>query len=180
MSKATLTLFLMLLAVLALVLQKPVNAQSPRTDLGASLVVIVSSQTEVRALTLSQVRDIFMGVPTYAAAGEPYVPIAHPARTPLRIAFDEQFLGLDPDASGRFWIDQRIRARSLPPRAIPSLDTLRRVVSALKNAVSYIRADQLAPGLVPIRIDGVDFRSPGYRFHAVSLGTAPDVRAARF
>jgi hypothetical protein len=108
-------------------------------------------------------------VRVYAEAGEPYVPVAHAARSPERTAFDQQFLGMDPDTAGRFWIDQRIRARATPPRTIPSVDTLRRVVAALPQAVSYIRADQLQPGVVPVKIDGVDFRSPVYRFRMSQL-----------
>lgn len=141
-----------------------VRAEAGKGDIGASLVVIVSQRSATRALSFNTVRDIFMGVPVYAQPGEPYVPVAHPARSPARTAFDQQFLGMDPDAVGRFWIDQRIRARATPPRTIPSVDTLRRVVAALPHAISYIRADELQPGVVPIKIDGVDFRSPEYRF----------------
>ncbi len=141
-----------------------VSAQSSVSNLGSHIVVIVSAQSRTREMSIDVVRDIFLGVPTFVEPGDPYVPIAHAARTPVRNAFDQHFLGLDPDAVGRYWIDQRIRARARPPRTIPSIDTLRRVVAALPQAISYIRADQLQPGLVPIKIDGVDFRSPEYRY----------------
>ena len=164
-------MFGVLALVMALVVIKldQVRAQATQLDVGSSLVVIVSVRSGTRALSFNTVRDIFMGVPTYVKAGEPYVPMAHPVRSPLRTAFDQQFLGLDPDAVGRFWIDQRIRARAMPPRTIPSLDILRRAVAALPNAISYVRASELQPGLVPVKIDGVDFRSPQYRFHMAQL-----------
>lgn len=84
---------------------------------------------------------------------------------------------MDPDAAGRFWIDQRIRARATPPRTIPSVDTLRRVVAALPQAISYVRADELQPGIVPVKIDGVDFRSPEYRYR-MSLISGTDSSGA--
>jgi len=173
--------FVVVALAAALLCLPSVRAQAAR-DVGASLVVIVGAQHPVRSLSFGSVRDIFMGVPTYVKAGEPYVPITHPPRSALRTAFDQQFLGLDPDAVGRFWIDQRIRARATPPRAIASLDVLRRVVAALPNGISYVRADQLQPGLVPIKIDGLDFRSPEYRFrmsallHGSSLSTRGSAR----
>jgi len=160
-----------------------VSAQSAVSDLGAHIVVIVSAHSPTRSLSINTVRDIFLGVPTFVQAGDPYVPMTHAARTPVRTAFDQQFLGLDPDAVGRYWIDQRIRARATPPRTIPSLDTLRRVVAAMPQAISYIRADQLQPGLVPIKIDGVDFRSPEYRYQMsllVRSGALGARRSARF
>lgn len=159
-----------------------VRAEGARVDIGASLVVIVSQRSTTRSLSFSTVRDIFLGVPVFARAGEPYVPVTQPARTPVRTAFDLQFLGLDPDAVGRYWIDQRIRARATPPRTIPSVDTLRRVVAALPQAISYVRADELQPGIVPVKIDGIDFRSPEYRYRmslvsgSGSAGVSPKVR----
>lgn len=164
--------------------QVRVHAQAPASNVGAHLVVIVSSRSPTRALSINTIRDIFLGVPTYMQAGEPYVPMTQSPRTPQRTAFDKQFLGLDPDAVGRYWIDQRIRARAMPPRSIPSLDTLRRVVASVPQAISYLRADELQPGLVPIKIDGVDFRSPEYRYQigllvrSGSLGARPS--PARF
>ena len=186
MTKNTKTIWI--LAVVALVVaalgqvRGAARAQATQLDVGSSLVVIVSARSATRALTFNTVRDIFMGVPTYVKAGEPYVPMAHPVRSPLRTAFDQQFLGLDPDAVGRFWIDQRIRARAMPPRTIPSMDTLRRAVAALPNAISYVRAADLQPGLVPLKIDGVDFRSPDYRFHMELLvrGAATNSKRANF
>ncbi len=161
-----------------------VHAQAPEHDVGAHLVVIVSARSPTRSLSISTIRDIFLGVPTYIKAGEPYVPITQAPRTQQRTAFDLQFLNLDPDAVGRYWIDQRIRARAMPPRSIPSLDILRRVVASVPQTISYLRADQLQPGLVPIKIDGVDFRSPEYRYQVGLLLRHGDLAsrqpAARF
>jgi hypothetical protein len=135
------------------------------------LVVIVSAQNKARALSYAVVRSIFMGVPTYTAEGSPYVPLTQAPQTPVRVAFDQQFLGLDPDAVGRYWVDQRIRARATPPRTIPSVDTLRRVVATLPEAIAYVRADELRPGVVPVAIDGVDFRDPSYRYKMTQLAS---------
>jgi hypothetical protein len=149
----------------------PRVAAQGNIDPSGNLVVIVSAQNKARALSYAVVRSIFMGVPTYTPAGAPYVPLTQAPQTPVRVAFDEQFLGLDPDAVGRYWVDQRIRARATPPRTIPSVDTLRRVVATLPEAISYVRADELRPGVVPVAIDGIDFRDPGYRFKMTQLAT---------
>lgn len=156
--------------ILALMALPRVAAQGA-SDPSSNLVVIVSSQNRARALSYAVVRSIFMGVPTYTAAGTPYVPLTQAPQTPVRVAFDQQFLGLDPDAVGRYWVDQRIRARATPPRTIPSVDILRRVVATLPEAISYVRADELRPGVIPVAIDGVDFRDPSYRYKMTQLAS---------
>jgi hypothetical protein len=145
------------------------EARADAADLRHNIVVIVSAASNTQTLTFTDVRNIFMGLPTYAANGEPYVPLVQAAKTFVRVAFDAQFLGLDPEAAGRYWVDQRIRARRSLPRTIPSVELLRRVVAAMPGAVGYLRADELRPGIVPVRIDGVDFRSPEYRYRIARL-----------
>lgn len=154
-----------------------VRAQTT-ADLRDNLVVIVAADSGTRTMTFTDVRNIFLGVATYAPNGEPYIPLVQLAKTPVRVAFDAQFLGLDPEASGRYWVDQRIRGRRTPPRTIPSVELLRRVVAAMPGAVGYVRADELRPGVIPIKIDGIDFRSPNYQYRISQVHEASTARFA--
>jgi hypothetical protein len=167
---------LALYALWLLFFEGGVRAQS-QVDPRGNLVVIVSAQSSTRALPFSDVRNIFLGVPTYSPGGEPYVPLVQAAKTPVRVAFDAQFLDLDPEAAGRYWVDQRIRGRRTPPRTIAGVELLRRVVAAMPGAIGYIRADELRPGVVPVKIDGVDFRSPQYQYR-ISLAAQDTERLA--
>jgi hypothetical protein len=156
------------LLLLAVVLPSHSGAQSAKAqDLGNRLVLVVSSRSATRKLRAHTVRAIFLGKPTSSPSGGAYIPLNHPPRSTLRVAFDRQFLGMNPAKVGRYWVDQRIRGRVRPPRTVASLRTLRLVVARLELAISYIRADDLMPGLRPVEIDGLDFRDPAYPWTAV-------------
>lgn len=153
-------------ALLLLATALPAQSGAQAQNLGNRLVVVVSAENPTRDISSSKLRAIFMGKPTRIAWGGTFIPLNHAARGELRMAFDNQFLGMGPDRVGRYWVDQRIRGRLRPPRIVPSLRMLKLLVTRLKQAISYMRADDLQPGLIPLKIDGVDFRAPNYHWVA--------------
>ena len=139
-------------------------------DIGARIVVIVGGKTQASEFSLDVLRRIFLGNLTTMPNGKPFIPLNHSARTPVRVAFDKQVLGMGPDQVGRYWVDQRIRGRGTAPRDIPSMEMLRRVVAVLPGSVAYIPARELRPGVRPLKLDGVDFREGSYKLQLARLG----------
>jgi hypothetical protein len=56
----------------------------------------------------------------------------------LRILFDKVVLGMTPDEVARHWVDQRIRGKGRPPRAVPDGALLKKVVRHFPGAIAYL------------------------------------------
>jgi hypothetical protein len=69
---------------------------------------------------------------------------------------------MSPDEVGRFWIDRKIRGQPGPPRAVSSVDLLRRVAASLPGTVAYLRTSEVGAELKVLRIEGKRPGEPGY------------------
>jgi GNAT superfamily N-acetyltransferase len=127
-----------------------------------ALVVIVAADSKLRDISHALLRRIFLGEPT-EYEGQRWVPFNYGPDDALRVAFDELALRLSKEATGRYWVDRRIRGQGLPPRAIATQTLLRAVVARLPGAIGYITADQLNSSVRALTIDGVAHDRPGYR-----------------
>jgi len=126
------------------------------------LAVIVGAATRLVNISLADLQRVFSSEVVTADDGTRLLPINHPPRTADRVAFDRLVLGRDPDAIGRFWIDRRIRGGSGPPRTVDNVQALRRAVSGLPGAISYLRTSLLTPDVRAVRVDGKLPGEPGY------------------
>lgn len=118
------------------------------------LAVIVGAPTRLANISLADLQRAFSSELVTADDGTRLLPINHPPRTADRVAFDRLVLGRDSDAVGRFWIDRRIRGGSGPPRTVDNVQALRRAVSGLPGAISYLRTSLLTPDVRAVRVDG--------------------------
>lgn len=127
----------------------------------AVLVVIVSAQAKVTDLPKALLKRIFLGEPT-ELSGTRLLPFNYAVENPLRRRFDELLLGFDAAATGRYWIDRRVRGQGLPPRVVPSAALARAVVAKLPGAISYIYANELDATVRALRIDGIAHGASDY------------------
>jgi hypothetical protein len=124
------------------------------------LVVIVATTNPMQDISRASLRRSFLGEPTSGPGGK-LIPLNQLPGTAARVQFDRIVLGLDPEDVARFWIDQRIRGLGGAPRAIPSA-MLVRVIPQLAGTISYVRTNELGPGVKVITIDGKKPGDPDY------------------
>jgi hypothetical protein len=128
-----------------------VRAAEPR------LVIVVAASSPLSNISKTALRRAFLAEPT-VVDGIKLLPLNQNPGTPERGRFDRAVLDLSPVEMSSFWIDQRIRGQGNPPRAIPSVPLLARLVGQLPGCISYMRETDVPPGVKALSIDG---RAPG-------------------
>ena len=128
------------------------------------LAIIVSESSPLTNISKSALRRGFLSEPT-VIAGVKLLPLNQNPGTPDRIRFDIVVLDLPPDAMSRFWIDQRIRGQGSPPRAIPSVAILGKLLAHLPGAISYVKLTEVPVGVKVLTVDGMKPGEPGYSIH---------------
>lgn len=126
------------------------------------IVVIVAADSKLRDISHAMLRRIFLGEPS-EYQGVRWVPFNYGPDDALRVSFDDLALRLSKEASGRYWVDRRIRGEGLPPRAIPNQSLLRAVVARLPGAIGYITADNLNGSVRALTVDGIAYDRPNYQ-----------------
>jgi ABC-type phosphate transport system substrate-binding protein len=107
------------------------------------LAVIVNTAHPAKSLDATQLRLIFQTVKANWDHGEQAVPVNLPDADPLRHAFDEAVLGLDPERAARYWKDRKIRGGARAPLAAPSTQAVLKVIALKAGAVGYVRANEV-------------------------------------
>jgi hypothetical protein len=118
------------------------------------LVVVVAKGSKVRSLTRAELKRCFTGEPV-VIEGQRLHPFNFPPSSAERIAFDRAVLGMSPDEAGRFWVDRKIRGQSEPPRSLPSIAHVTKIVTKFAGAIGYLPADQVSADVMVIDIEGV-------------------------
>ena len=146
----------------ALLLLLPHAERSARASDRVVLAVIVSRNSSVQGLSLSELRRIFSNEGDSDPSGARYVPFNHPPHTNDRVAFDKVVLGMSAEDVSQFWIDRKIRGLSGPPRSVDSLSLLLRLIARLPGGIGYARPSQLVGEVRAIRIEGKLPSDAGY------------------
>jgi hypothetical protein len=128
---------------------------------GKPLLVVVAAASPIKDVELSALRRAFEGA-VAEVGGKRLIPINHPANTPLRVAFDKQVLGLNPEDVGKFWIEKRIRDEGSPPKTVPSPDLAVRIASSLPGAITYCTQEMVNASVKVLTVGGKAAGSPGY------------------
>lgn len=136
------------------------SSTSASTD---ELAVIVHPSNAVR-LSLAEIAEVFKTTRKYWSGSNRIVALNLPPRTPDRVLFDRVVLGMDADASARYWIDRKIRGGEPPPRSVPEPEIIVRIVRRMETAI----------GFVPSRLVSAEVR-----VMARVRGNGADVVAAR-
>ncbi|MET0340459.1 MAG: hypothetical protein ABW252_05625 [Polyangiales bacterium] len=134
-----------------------VGAPSP-----ATLVVIIGKSAGAKDISYAQLRRVFGG-DAGKIGSNMLTPFNYVPDHPMRRRFDTLVLAMTPDEIGRYWVDRRVRGLGLPPRTVPSPQTMKGVIARLPGAIGYIDASQVDDSVQVLSIDGKGFRDPGYR-----------------
>lgn len=105
----------------------------------AGLVVIVHPANSVTSSTMAELEAIFTTRKQNWSHGGRIQPFNFPPKHPIRVAFDQEVLGMDPDEVARYWIDRKVRGGHRPPRQVPSAALMVRIVASLEGAVGYAK-----------------------------------------
>jgi hypothetical protein len=108
-----------------------------KTWANGKLVVIAHPKVSVSTLGGADIETIFTTRKLYWPDGSRIIPFNLPPRSPLRVEFDEGALHLSADDVARFWIDRRVRGGQQPPRQVPDLELMLRVVAKVEGAIGY-------------------------------------------
>jgi hypothetical protein len=136
----------------------PLQAVPPK----AALVIVTQKGSLVADLSLRELKRMYLSEPIAGPDGTRLIPLNHPTGSPPRVAFDILALKMDPDQVGRFWIDRKIRGQTGVPKALPSVDALRRAVATVAGTVTYLTAADVTTDMKVVTIDGKQPKDPDY------------------
>lgn len=126
------------------------------------LAVVVGKQGPLEALSLPELKRLFMGESVVGPQGQKLIALNRDPKSAERVGFDRSVLGMSPEAAARYWIDRKIRGQSSAPKAIEPAAVLQRVVAKLGGAIAYVRAREVSPDVKIVRIDGKRPGDAGY------------------
>jgi hypothetical protein len=109
-----------------------------------SVIVHPSNPTQI---SIEEIAAIFKTTMRYWSGSKRIAAFNLPPRSPDRVFFDRVVLGMDPDASSRFWIDRKIRGGEPAPRSIPDPDLVCRLVERLDAAIGYAPSHLVTAGV---------------------------------
>jgi hypothetical protein len=107
----------------------------------AGRLLVIVHPNNAAQLSVADLRAIFLTRRVDWPNGERIIAFNYPARHPVRVAFDQAVLGMNPDEVARYWIDRRVRGGNRPPKQVPNANLMTRVVERLEGAIGYVTDD---------------------------------------
>lgn len=124
----------------------------------ADVAVTVNADNPVNALTLTDLRKIFMGEKRNWPGGAPIKLVLRAPGTHERIVL-MKLLRMSENDFKQHWVAQMIRGEaSGEPVVVPSVGMQREALITFPAAITMVDAAELKPGMKVLRIDG---RLPG-------------------
>ncbi len=115
-------------------------AQSALAD---DLVVVVSANSPLQALTKNQVRNIFLGKTTMLPDGETVIPVDQPESSPLRETFYRQVTGRSAAEAKAYWAQLSFTGRGESPREALNSNDVKKILASTPGAIGYIEKSVL-------------------------------------
>jgi hypothetical protein len=119
------------------------------TEVWASvpLVVVVHAGNKIDNLSISELDAIFRTKQQNFDNGIRVIPFNLPPRQEHRVLFDERVLEMSPDEVARYWIDRRVRGGTKPPRQVPNVELLAKVIARLEGGIGYLPESAVIEGI---------------------------------
>lgn len=111
----------------------------------AELVVIVSANSPVMALTENQVADLYLGRTSQLPGGAQALPIDLADDAANRTNFYRIVCGKSPAQLRVYWSKLIFTGGGQPPREVADAETMKRLVAGGANTIGYIDRSQLDP-----------------------------------
>jgi len=146
--------FFLLLVLVALV-------PTPSAGAGPRLVVVVAKGSPITNISKADLKQVYL-TQTTTLGGTKVIPFNFETKTPQRIAFDQIVLGMGGDEAARYWIDRKIRGQRPPPRAVPSVAYMAKLVQMFPGALGYLPETDLPANIQPVTINGLNYKDPQY------------------
>jgi hypothetical protein len=136
---------------------EPAGKPSPQ-----EIAVVVNPKNKKSGISLSELRAIMLRHRTRWPDGKVIVFLNRQAGSKIRKAMDRIVLKMSPDQSAAYWIDRKIRGKGSPPRSFGSGLLIQRIVSNTREAVSYVMASKVKPGVKVLKVEGMLPGGEGY------------------
>jgi hypothetical protein len=119
------------------------------TEVWASvpLVVVVHAGNKIDNLSISELDAIFRTKKQNFDNGIRVIPFNLPPRQEHRVLFDKRVLEMSPDEVARYWIDRRVRGGTKPPRQVPNVELLAKVIARLEGGIGYLPESAVIEGI---------------------------------
>jgi ABC-type phosphate transport system substrate-binding protein len=106
--------------------------------IGADVVVVVSPNSPVTALSIEQIADIFLGRSNRFPDGTVALPIDQEDGSPERTDFVSRYIGQTPVQVKMHWSKLIFTGRGQPPRQVSDSREVKEVLAQNPNAIGYI------------------------------------------
>lgn len=109
----------------------------------AEVVVIVSAQSPVTALTRTQLADIYLGRSNRLPNGEPVVPIDQAFGSPAHDVFYRDYIGRSTALIKAHWSRLIFTGRGQPPQAVPNDIATVEIVAENPDTIGYVESSHV-------------------------------------
>lgn len=115
-------------------------------------VIVVNPSNPSEAITVVELRHIFMKQTRMWPHGEAMVPVDWVAESDVRKAFSERILNRSVREMAEFWVQQTVTRGLTPPPTQRSARAVRRFVASVRGAISYLPPDDVDDTVKVIRL----------------------------
>jgi len=107
----------------------------------ADIFVIVSAENPVRAITMAEAHDLYMGGSRHYPNGDFAMPFDQARNSPTRAVFYRLLTGLDMAQVNAHWARLMFSGQSMPPQPLPNEAAVIDVVRRHPGAIGYLERD---------------------------------------
>lgn len=135
-----------------------------RTAVAADPVaVIVGPKNSVSNLPVADLASIYRGEKKYWSAGQRIVALNLVEKHSVRLRFEKAILKMSPEEVERYWMGQKIRGKARPPKIVPNVEVLQKLVAVMPGAIGFVPLSALDAKLVKtVSLDGKKAGDSGY------------------
>lgn len=122
---------------------------------GASFVVVVNKANPVKALTLVELRRIFMKQSRMWSHAEPMVPVDWDSTADVRQQFSKQVMNRSVREMAEYWVQQSMTQGITPPSTQRSARSVLRFVAGVPGAISYVPPADVDDTVMVVKVTGL-------------------------
>ena len=119
-------------------------------------VVIVNNENPAKALTVTELRRIFLKQSRMWPHGEPMVPVEWDSTSEIRQVFSKQVLNRSVREMAEYWVQQSITQGIAPPSTQRSARAVLRFVASVPGAISYVSPADVDDTVAVVKITGLN------------------------
>lgn len=108
----------------------------------ADEIVVIANKANTVALTVEDVRNIFLGKTRSFPNGSPAIPIELKEGKGIRSKFNDKYLLKNDSQLRAYWAQLVFTGKATPPKQVASEEEIRLLVARNPNVIGYITADQ--------------------------------------